>query len=137
MKNIYGIEDKTIVKENVFIHLSPSKNRLGIGGKGLLVDQKPSGYGKTPAHSAVYLSVHQNLDTAYDLLTKWEEFDVWEVRLKDDDVNLFVADEDSDMKTWKSSIKKFGTLAYKGSIPPDNLKLIATISSHKVISKTK
>lgn len=107
------------------LHISPSKNRQGILNCGLVPGQHPSGYGNPPVHKAIYLYHHDNINVVYDLLNKWDEFDVWEVNVNE---TQLIPDEDSSCSDWTTSIEVFGTCAYPHTISVENIKHMCTIT---------
>lgn len=109
----------------ILMHISPCRNRESIFKTGLMYVDKPSSYGNPPAHEAVYLYHHDNINIIYDMLNTFEIFDVYEV--SGIETEYLLPDEDSGEGTWEESLNNFGTVAYKRSIPAENIKIMCTV----------
>lgn len=109
------------------LHISPRKNRESILKKGLIVEQPASGYGVAPTQKALYFYHEDNINVVYDAIDTFGNFDVFEITgLKP---SLAFPDEDSKATTWRESLKRFGTIAYRANVKPGNIKFLCNINN--------
>lgn len=113
-------------KPLVLLHISPRKNRKSILSNGLTVDMTNSGYGEKPVHNAVYLYHDDNINIIYDMINTFDDFDVYEVYIKDD--TYLIPDEDSKADTWQRSLQTFGTCAYASNIDRRDIKFMINVN---------
>lgn len=100
----------------VLYHASKIENRENILKNGILVNMHPSGYGKEPKYTAVYLFSEYNKTVIYDLMFLWREFDVYKINSNKLDLKKLIADEDSGCYNWIDSLCLRGTVAYLDNI---------------------
>ena len=115
--------------ELLFLHISPRENRSSILKHGLLTNRKPSGYGTCPRYKAVYFYHSNNVNVIYDLINKFKDFDVFEIRLDKLDTHHMIPDEDAQdsnkkVKSWQESLKTYGTAAIIKDVEPNKIKFM-------------
>lgn len=124
-KTNFGIP-RTLPKFQTFLHISPAKNRESILKHGLSLTMPYSGYGEPPMLEALYFYHEDNINVIYDMINTFDDFDIWEVKGLYKEYML--PDEDSGTDTWQASLQKFGTFAYKQSVPVKNVKFMCNIN---------
>ena len=70
------------------------------------------------------------MDMLYSMLHHSDDFDIWEATIRD--MDGLTDDEDARVGwgDWERSLAKFGTCAYLGDIPPEDLRFFANVNKH-------